>query len=174
MTVNERGDQWTRVPLWRKSGPWENWISLRLSPQICLKHRTPESVATLPPFSPIEGQKWFDQISSQWESQKNRLAFIYFGKIQFLPLCIWNLPFMSTTSGCRDRVILRMRTWKCVRQNNALIGSSMVRALGPYWLPNSYNSKNISKLSHSTYSATSKSSATSQSATKFFGSERHV
>jgi hypothetical protein len=25
----------------------------------------PESVATLPPFSPIEGQKWFDQISSQ-------------------------------------------------------------------------------------------------------------
>jgi hypothetical protein len=24
-----------------------------------------ESVATLPPFSPIEGQKWFDQISSQ-------------------------------------------------------------------------------------------------------------
>jgi hypothetical protein len=24
-----------------------------------------ESVATLPPFSPIEGKKWFDQISSQ-------------------------------------------------------------------------------------------------------------
>ncbi len=44
----------------------------------------PESVATLPPFSPIEGQKWFDQISSQWESQKNRFALIYFGKIQFL------------------------------------------------------------------------------------------
>ncbi len=58
----------------------------------------PESVATVPPFSPIEGQKWFDQISSQWESQKNRLALIYFGKIQFLPPCIWNLPFMSTTS----------------------------------------------------------------------------
>ncbi len=55
----------------------------------------PESVATLPPFSPIEGQKWFDQISSQWESQKNRFALIYFGKIQFLPPCIWNLPFMS-------------------------------------------------------------------------------
>ncbi len=45
----------------------------------------PESVATLPPFSPIEGQKWFDQISRQWESQKNRFALIYFGKIQFLP-----------------------------------------------------------------------------------------
>ncbi len=59
----------------------------------------PESVATLLPFSPIEGQKWFDQISSQWESQKNRFALNYFGKIQFLPPCIWNLPFMSTASG---------------------------------------------------------------------------
>ncbi len=29
----------------------------------------------------------------------------------------------------RDRVILRMRTWKCVRQNNSLIGPNMVRAL---------------------------------------------
>ncbi len=58
-----------------------------------------ESVATLPPFSPIEGQKWFDQISSQWESQKNRFALIYFGNIQFLPSCIWNLPFMSAASG---------------------------------------------------------------------------
>ncbi len=42
-----------------------------------------ESIATLPPFGPIEGQKWFDQISSQWESQKNRFSLIYFGKIQF-------------------------------------------------------------------------------------------
>jgi hypothetical protein len=30
---------------------------------------------------------------------------------------------------CRDRVILRMHTWKCVRQNNSLIGPNMVRAL---------------------------------------------
>ncbi len=60
--------------------------------------QNPESVATLPPFSPIEGQKWFDQISSQWESQKNRFALTYFGKIQFLPPCIWILPFMSTAS----------------------------------------------------------------------------
>jgi hypothetical protein len=52
-----------------------------------------ESIATVPPFGPIEGHKWFDQFSSQWESQKNRFAFIYFGKIQFLPACIWNLPF---------------------------------------------------------------------------------
>ncbi len=54
-----------------------------------------ESIATLPPFGPIEGHMWFEQISSQWESQKNRFALIYFGKIQFLPPCIWNLPFMS-------------------------------------------------------------------------------
>ncbi len=54
-----------------------------------------ESIATLPPFGPIEEQKWFDQIYSQWESQKNRFAFNSFGKIQFLPPCIWNLPFMS-------------------------------------------------------------------------------
>ena len=33
----------------------------------------------------LEGQKWkwFDQISCQWESQKNLFAMIYFGKIQF-------------------------------------------------------------------------------------------
>ncbi len=55
----------------------------------------PESVATLPPFGPIEGQKWFDRISSQWESHKNRFALIYFGKIRFLPPCIWNIPFVS-------------------------------------------------------------------------------
>jgi hypothetical protein len=65
----------------------------------CWRQDTAESVAALPPFSPIEGQKWFDQISSQWESQKNRFALIYFGKIQFFPPCIWNLPFMSTASG---------------------------------------------------------------------------
>ncbi len=59
-----------------------------------------ESVATLPPFGPVEGQKWFDRISSQWESQKNRFALIYFGKIRFLPPCISNIPFMSY-SLCR-------------------------------------------------------------------------
>jgi hypothetical protein len=35
-----------------------------------------ESIATLPPFGPIEGQKWFDRISSQWEFQKNRFSLI--------------------------------------------------------------------------------------------------
>ncbi len=53
------------------------------------------SPATLPPFGFIEGHKWFDQLSSQWASKKNRFAFISFGKIQFLPPCIWNLSFMS-------------------------------------------------------------------------------
>ncbi len=72
--------------------PW--WvISLACNVQWCMAF--PESVATLPPFGTMEGQKWFDQISSQWESQKKRFALIYFGKIQFLPPCIWNLPFMS-------------------------------------------------------------------------------
>jgi hypothetical protein len=37
-----------------------------------------ESIATLPPFCPIEGHKWFFQISSQCESQKNRFALISF------------------------------------------------------------------------------------------------
>jgi hypothetical protein len=50
--------------------------------------QAPESIATLPPFGPIEGQKRFDQISSPPESQKNRFALISFGKIQFLPPCI--------------------------------------------------------------------------------------
>ncbi len=54
-----------------------------------------ESIATLPPFGPIEGHKWFFQISSQLKSQKNRFAFISFVKIQFLPPCIWDLSFMS-------------------------------------------------------------------------------
>ncbi len=47
---------------------------------------------------PIGGNKWFGQIYSQWESQKNRFALISFRKIQFLPPCIWNLPFISTAS----------------------------------------------------------------------------
>ncbi len=69
------------------------------APQIPLCRRmlgsNPESIATLPPFGPIEGHKWFFQISCQWESQKNRFEFFSFGKIQFLPPCIWDLPFMS-------------------------------------------------------------------------------
>jgi hypothetical protein len=59
----------------------------------------PESIATLPPFGPLEGHKWFSKISSQWESQKNRFAFFSFAKIQFLPLYIWDRLFMSYSLG---------------------------------------------------------------------------
>jgi hypothetical protein len=76
----------------------------------------PGSVATLPPFSSIEVQKWFDQISSQWESQKNRFALTYFGKIQFLPPCIWNLPFMSTATvlACNILPVCQYLSARCV------------------------------------------------------------
>jgi hypothetical protein len=36
-------------------------------------------------------------ISSQWASQKNRLAFIFFGKIQFLSPCIFISPVQVVT-----------------------------------------------------------------------------
>jgi hypothetical protein len=52
-------------------------------------------IATLPPFGPIEGHKWFFQLSSQWESRKSRFAFISFGKIQFY------LPAFEISRSCR-------------------------------------------------------------------------
>ncbi len=63
------------------------------------EQRTHWTSATPPPFGPMEGQKWFDQISSQWESQKNRLAFISFGKSRFNPPTIWDQLFMTTVSA---------------------------------------------------------------------------
>jgi hypothetical protein len=42
-----------------------------------------ESIATLPPFGPVEEHQWFFQISSQWESQKNWFAFISLAKSSF-------------------------------------------------------------------------------------------
>ncbi len=105
----------------------------------------PESIATLPPFCPIEGNKWFDPIFSQWESQKNRFAVISFGKIQFLPPCIWNLPFMSVRLWRRhQRGGVEPATF---RQNLELISSSrmpvhgrnnsLVQSRGLSWLTNS-------------------------------------
>ncbi len=82
---------WARIIWTSSSGSGQNTTPAQSKSHLY----SPESIATLPPFGPIEGQKWFDQISSQWESQKNRFALIYFGKIQFLPPCIWNIPFMS-------------------------------------------------------------------------------
>jgi hypothetical protein len=64
-------------------------------------------MTTLPPFGPMEGQKWFGQISSEWESKRNRFALISFGKIQVLPPCIWNLPFMSYLLWCKLRSAFR-------------------------------------------------------------------
>ncbi len=65
----------------------------------CWRPYSSKSIATLPPFGPIEGHKWFCQISSQWESQKNRFALISLGKIQFLPPCIWDILFLSYPQG---------------------------------------------------------------------------
>ncbi len=71
---------WPPEPLaWFKSDDnAQNWVLA-----------TPESMATLLPFG-----------TSQWESQKNRFAFICFGKFQFLPPCVWDLPFMSCRLWC--------------------------------------------------------------------------
>ncbi len=55
-----------------------------------------ESIATLPPsIQSHRGTIWFDQISSQWESQKKWFAFISFGKIQFF------LPAFETSRSCQ-------------------------------------------------------------------------
>ncbi len=73
---------------------------------------TSESIATLPPFGPIEGHRWFFQIFSQWESQKNQLAFISFGKIQFLPPIIWDVPFMSYRWESYTKKFMTTRQWR--------------------------------------------------------------
>jgi hypothetical protein len=44
---------------WRTEPPC-NWNNVAGLSQL-----TTESIATIPPFGPIEGNKWFDQISSQ-------------------------------------------------------------------------------------------------------------
>jgi hypothetical protein len=94
-----KNGMWPKLVLTTHEREWRDHVSSPANVMQNKKRRGTESVATLPPFSPIEGQKWFDQISSQWESQNNRFALTFFGKIQFLPPCIWNLPFMSTASG---------------------------------------------------------------------------
>ncbi len=65
--------------------------------------KPPESRATLPPFGTIEGHKWLFQIFSQWEFQKNRFAFISFGKIQILPPCISRSPVHVVLSLVKDQ-----------------------------------------------------------------------
>jgi hypothetical protein len=53
--------------------------------------------------SHIQSHRGHFQISSQWASRKNRFAFISFGKIQFLPPCIWDfLLYRSGDLKCRE------------------------------------------------------------------------
>jgi hypothetical protein len=66
----------------------------------CIPTSSSESLATLPPFGLIVGHKWFDHISNQRESQKNRFALIYFGKIQFF------LPAFEISRSCRTTSVL--------------------------------------------------------------------
>ena len=54
----------------------------------------------------LEGQKWFDQISCQWESQKNLFAMIYFGKIQF-----FYLPEFKISRSCPHWYIDTLIHW---------------------------------------------------------------
>ncbi len=93
--LHRRPPSWTTLVLYSRA------VFLFYEPASYLfykKRFESESIATLPPFGPMEGQKWDDQISSQWESQKNRLAFISFGKSQFKPPTIWDQLFMTTVS----------------------------------------------------------------------------
>jgi hypothetical protein len=45
--------------------------------------KTTESIATLPPFGPIEGHKWFFQISSQWSLTRTGLQLSLSAKYSF-------------------------------------------------------------------------------------------
>ncbi len=71
------------------------------------------SIATLPPFGPIEGQKWFDKISNQWESQKNRFAFSSFGKKN----CFY-LPVFEISRSCRTASAQNCNTYKHFQRRN--------------------------------------------------------
>jgi hypothetical protein len=84
------------TPFWNHRAEKEkiSWKNLQAKPfnvpvPFCAHRHLSESIATLS-IQSHRGTK-----SSQWESQKNRFAFISFGKIQFLPPCIWDLLFMS-------------------------------------------------------------------------------
>ncbi len=58
----------------------------------------------LPPLCPIvhRGTLLVSQISNQWESQKNRLAFISIGKSSFEISCSWlgSVQLLSSERGC--------------------------------------------------------------------------
>ncbi len=62
------------------------------------RRQLPEAEAALSPFG-HRGTWLVFQISSQWETRKNRFAFISFGKVLFWPPCVWYQLFMATGSG---------------------------------------------------------------------------
>jgi hypothetical protein len=100
---------------------------------------TSESIATLPPFGPMEGQKWFDQISSQWESQKNRFAFISFGKSRFKPPTIWDQLFMTTVSGRKAKtsesiLVSRFLHYRTFQNHNLLLFQTWIIIIHPQFL----------------------------------------
>ncbi len=103
------------TPYWAERQKWHSIIA--------------ESIATLPPFGPIVGHKWFFQISSQWESQKNRFAFLSFGKIQILPPCIGDLPFILISLWrVKSSFTVNWFGWNLPLQSpcNSLIGYSLM------------------------------------------------
>ncbi len=107
------------------SSAWANFtLMMECTPEstvttLWIQHQEdPASIATLPLFGPIEGHKWFFQTSSQWESQKNRFAFISFGKIHFLPPCIWDLPGCFSETGPGVHIVME-RIFVCLwRRHN--------------------------------------------------------
>ncbi len=78
---------------------------------------------SVPPFGPIEGQKWFFQISSQWESQKNQLHLLISAKSSFY------LPAFEIFRSCRTASGRRssMSTWAIVRGGGGMLWLSHCR-----------------------------------------------
>ncbi len=76
-------------------------LVLILTFNICLQRRHwPESKATLPPFGPIEGHKWFFQMFSHWEYQ-NSLSYL-FRQNPVLSHCIGGLCTCKVIIVCYD------------------------------------------------------------------------
>ncbi len=71
----------------------------------CYRMRS-ESIATLPPSDPMEGHKCFFRLPANESLRRTGLHLSLSAKIQFLPSCIWELPFMSHRYRLR-RVIVK-------------------------------------------------------------------
>ncbi len=73
-------------------------------------HQWLESIATLPPFSPIEGHKWFFQISANDSLRKTSLHLSLLAKSS-LSLCIWDLPFNAVLPVEDRRFVVLVHMW---------------------------------------------------------------